>query len=99
MGSGNSEKAADPNDDNNDNYNNQYNNFDMNGLESKTLIEIFKLAPAIVALFGVIYLLYRIIVKKDETIKDLVRAQERDVQRQTKLITLLEILVSRGKEG
>jgi hypothetical protein len=69
----------------------------MSGVEPETLIEVFKLAPAIVALFGVIYLMYKIIMKKDETIKELTGSQKSDIERQTKMITLLEIIVDRGK--
>jgi F420-0:gamma-glutamyl ligase-like protein len=65
----------------------------MNG---ETWIEIFKFAPAIAALLAVIYLMYKIIQRKDETIKDLVKLSEQDTARQAKMITLLEILVNRG---
>jgi succinate dehydrogenase hydrophobic anchor subunit len=68
-------------------------------MDSKTWIEIFKLAPAIVALLCVIYLMYKIIMKKDETIKDLVKLSEADIARQAKIITLLEILVTKGREA
>jgi hypothetical protein len=67
-------------------------------MDGQTWIEIFKFAPAIAALLFVIYLLYKIIVKKDDTIKDLVKLSEADIARQAKIITLLEILVNKGKQ-
>ena len=66
-------------------------------LEPNTYIEIFKFAPAIAALLAVIYLMYRIIIRKDETMKELLKVTEDDIARQAKMITLLEILVNRGK--
>jgi hypothetical protein len=66
-------------------------------MDGQTWIEIFKFAPAIAALLFVIYLLYKIIVKKDETIKDLVKLSEADIARQAKIITLLEILINKGR--
>lgn len=72
----------------------------MTGLDNKTLVEIFKFAPAILALFGVIFLMYKIIMKKDETISKLVNSSQADIQREAKMVTLLEILVNRsGAEG
>ncbi len=66
-------------------------------MDNPTLIEIFKLSPAIAALLIVIILLYRIIVKKEETIQQLTKLGMEDMARQSKMITLLEILVNRGK--
>jgi len=66
-------------------------------MDNPTLIEIFKLSPAIAALLIVIVLLCRIIVKKEETILELIKLSKEDMARQTKMITLLEILVNRGK--
>jgi len=71
----------------------------MMGLDSNTLIEIFKFTPAIVALLLVIYLLYKIIIKKDETINKLVNGTQADIERQSKMLTLLEILVNRASES
>lgn len=66
--------------------------------DNQTLIEIFKLSPAIAGLLLVIVLLYRIIIKKEETIQKLTDLSKDDVKRQAKMITLLEILVNRGGE-
>jgi hypothetical protein len=66
-------------------------------IKPDTIIEAFKLAPAVVALFGVIFLLYKIIIKKDETISKLVNGTQADIERQSKMVTLLEILVNRGQ--
>jgi type IV secretory pathway VirB3-like protein len=65
-------------------------------MDTQTWIEVFKFAPAIAALLAVIYLMYKIIQRKDETIKDLVKLSEQDTARSAKMITLLEILVNRG---
>jgi len=69
------------------------------GLDSKTLIEIFKFTPAIISLLIVIYLLYKIIIKKDETINKLVNGTQADIERQSKMLALLEILVNRANES
>lgn len=66
------------------------------GLDSPTIIDLFKFAPAIVALFAVIWLMYRIILKKDETMQRLAEGTKSDVERQAKMVALLEILVNRG---
>jgi hypothetical protein len=66
------------------------------GFDNKTLIDLFKFAPAIVALFGVIWLMYRIIIKKDETMRKMAEGTRSDVERQAKMVALLEILVNRG---
>ncbi len=68
-------------------------------LDTKTIAELFKLAPAIIALFGVIFLMYRIIVKKDETISKLVTGSQSDIERQSRMVALLEILVNRAERG
>jgi len=67
-------------------------------LKPEVIVEIFKFTPAVVALLTVIYLMYRIIVKKDETISKLVNGSQADIERQSKMVTLLEILVSRGQK-
>ena len=78
-----------------------WNDYDYNmmGITSTTLIEIFKFTPAIVALLVVIYLLYKIIIKKDDTINKLVNGTQADIERQSKMLTLLEILVNRANES
>jgi hypothetical protein len=40
--------------------------------------------------------MYKIIIKKDETISKLVDSSKMDIARESKMITLLEILVSRS---
>jgi hypothetical protein len=59
----------------------------------KLWVEIFRISPAIFALMGVIYLLYRLILSKDATLSAMVRASEQDIERQAKILTLLETLV------
>jgi hypothetical protein len=74
----------------------------MTGIKPDILIEIFKFTPAIIALLAVIYLMYKIIMKKDDTITKLVNGSQADIQREAKMVTLLEILVNRsgaGKDG
>ena len=71
----------------------------MLDLDASTIAELFKLAPAVIALFGVIFLMYRIIVKKDETISRLVTGSQSDIERQSRMVALLEILVNRAERG
>lgn len=74
----------------------------MGALKPDILIEVFKFTPAIIALLAVIYLMYKIIMKKDDTISKLVNGSQADIQREAKMVTLLEILVNRsgaGKDG
>ncbi|RLI49284.1 MAG: hypothetical protein DRP09_20795 [Candidatus Thorarchaeota archaeon] len=66
-------------------------------IENPTVIELFKFAPAVIALMGVVYLLYRLLVKKEETLKSLIKGTQSDIERQAKMITLLEILVNRSR--
>lgn len=65
---------------------------------SETFAELFKFAPAVLALLLVIYWLFRLLNKQHETIQLIMKESEAKTRRQAKLITLLEILVSR-KEG
>jgi type IV secretory pathway VirB3-like protein len=71
---------------------------EMAGIDSKLLLDVFKLAPAIAALLVVIYLMYRIIINKDEVIKQLVVKSQSDIEQQSKMVTLLEILVNRAEK-
>ena len=65
-------------------------------MEAETLLDAFQINPAIVALLCVVYLLYRLIVSRDATIAKMVIGSQEDIARQTKIITLLEILVQNG---
>jgi len=65
-------------------------------MDAETAFEAFKMAPAIVALLIVIYLLYKLQVKKDEIIAKLADGNQGDIERQTRMLTLLELLVKRG---
>ena len=68
----------------------------MNGLEdATTLIELFKISPAIIALLVVIFLMYKLLARRDEIIEQIIQKSKEDVERQSKLIALLEILVNR----
>lgn len=57
------------------------------------ILELIKTSPAIAALVAVIFFLYKIILAKDESTKELVKASQGDIERQTKIIALLEVLV------
>jgi hypothetical protein len=59
------------------------------------LIKAFEQYPGILALLVVIYLLYRIIQGKDETITNLLEISQGDIERTSKLTALLEILVNK----
>jgi hypothetical protein len=61
----------------------------------ENLLKAFVIYPSIVALLVVNYFLYKIIVGKDTTIKELITISKGDIERTVKLTTLLEILVSR----
>jgi len=58
-------------------------------VDAETLFDAFKLAPAIVALLIVIYW-------QHGTIAKLISGNQGDIERQSKILTLLEILVQRG---
>lgn len=60
-----------------------------------TLLDAFEINPAVVALLIVIYLLYKLVRSRDATIADLIKGDQADIRRQTKMLTLLEILVKR----
>ena len=66
-------------------------------MEDTTLIELFKISPAILALLVVIILQHKQLTKKDEQIKSMFELTDEDHKRQAKLMTLLEILVNRGE--
>ena len=59
------------------------------------LLEAFKNSPASLALLVVVILQYRIQDKKDVLIQDLIEGQRSDVERQARMLVLLEILVNR----
>jgi uncharacterized membrane protein YjfL (UPF0719 family) len=65
-------------------------------VSSHTVLEAFKYAPAIVALLIVIFLLFRLLHKRDGMLERMINASEADVTRQSKLIALLEIIIQRG---
>jgi hypothetical protein len=64
----------------------------------ENLLKAFVIYPSIVALLVVNYFLYKIIVGKDTTIKELITISKGDIERTVKLTTLLEILVSRKED-
>lgn len=57
-------------------------------------LRVLEISPAIAVLFAVIFLLYKLLVAKDKVIADLVAAGQGDIERQSKMITLLEVLVN-----
>ncbi len=60
-------------------------------LSPETILDAFKMAPAIVALLIVIVLQFRLIMK-------LVTGSQGDIERQSKMLTLLEVLVDRRSQ-
>jgi hypothetical protein len=62
-------------------------------------LEFFKYSPAIGALLIVVFLLYRLLIRRDELLEKSFNSQKEDVERQSKLIALLEILVNRGDKN
>lgn len=66
-------------------------------ISSESLLEAFKYAPAIVALLIVIVMLFRLLHKRDSMLERMIHATEEDINRQSKLITLLELIIQRGK--
>jgi hypothetical protein len=69
------------------------------GGESGWVVELIKISPAIFALLAVIYWMYRIILAKDSTTKELILASQGDIERQSKMLALLEILVHRASKN
>ena len=63
------------------------------------IIKAFEQYPAILALLVVIYLMYLIIRSKDVTIKDLIAIAHGDIQRNSRVVALLEMLVYGKKEA
>jgi hypothetical protein len=62
-------------------------------------LRVLEISPSIAVLFAVIFLLYRLLVAKDKVIADLVAAGQGDIERQSKMITLLEVLVNGAGGG
>ena len=57
-------------------------------------LRVLEISPAIAALLAVIFLMYKLLVAKDKTIAELVKAGQGDIERQSNMITLLEVLVN-----
>jgi hypothetical protein len=62
------------------------------------IVKAFESQPIALALLIVIFLLYRIIQGKDVTIKELLIISKGDIERNSKVIAILEILLSRREE-
>ena len=67
-------------------------------LDSSSIVELFRFAPAIIALLFVIYLQHKQLLKKDDLVKSILEITESDTKRQSKLMALLEILVDRREQ-
>ena len=65
-------------------------------IDWKTILEAFKYAPAIIALLIVIYLMYKLLLKKEDSIVKVIELSKEDQKRNEKILTLLEILVNKG---
>ena len=66
--------------------------------EWPTVLEAFKFAPAVIALLIVIYLLYKLLLKKEDSITKIIKLDEEAEKRNERIITILEILVSRREK-
>lgn len=58
-------------------------------------LRALEISPAIAALLAVIYWLIRLIFQKDKAMHALVVANQGDIERGSKILTLLELLVQR----
>jgi len=58
-------------------------------------LRALEISPAIAALLAVIYWLIRLIFNKDKAMHALVIANQGDIERGSKILTLLELLVQR----
>jgi hypothetical protein len=58
-------------------------------------LRALEISPAIAALLAVIYWLIRLIFNKDKAMHALVIANQSDIERGSKILTLLEMLVQR----
>ena len=63
----------------------------------KTVLEAFKFAPAILSLLVVIYLMYRLLMRKEDSISKVIELSKEDQKRNEKILTLLDILVNKGR--
>jgi len=64
---------------------------------AEKLVSAFKDSPGTLALMIVIYFLFRLIHKREDMMQELIEGQYKDADRQSKMLTLLEILVSKQK--
>ena len=62
----------------------------------KSLLDAFKFAPAILSLLVVIYLMYRLLMRKEDSISKVIELSKEDQKRNEKILTLLDILVNKG---
>jgi hypothetical protein len=60
-----------------------------------TILEAFRFAPAVMALLIVIYLMYKLLIKKEESIHKIIKLDEESEKRNEKILTLLDVLVNR----
>ena len=63
------------------------------------LLMVLKDYPGYLCLLAVIYLLFKAIMAKDETLKEFLKISSGEVERTTRITTLLEILVSDKRGG
>jgi hypothetical protein len=62
------------------------------------ILKAFEIAPAIIALLIVIFLLYKLLVKKEETLAKILKLDEESEKRNERILTILEILVNRREK-
>jgi hypothetical protein len=56
------------------------------------ILNLFKYTPGIAALLIVIYLMYKLLLKKEESLNKIIELNKDDQRRNEKILTLLEIL-------
>ena len=57
-------------------------------IDWKTILEAFKYAPAIIALLIVIYLMYKLLLKKEDSIAKVIELSKEDQKSNEKILTL-----------
>lgn len=65
----------------------------------RSIAEIFKDYPGYLCMLAIIYWLIRLVMGLQETMKDFLKISSGEVERTTRITTLLEILVSDKRGG
>ena len=62
----------------------------------KAVIDVFKNQPGVLALMIVVALLFWLLFKKEEIVKELITGSKADSDRLSRMLTLLEVLAARN---